>query len=248
MPSGGKRVATTLSIYGIGLLLIATIVTGAIELVQRPRTKLTRVMIGSHDEVYYYHAATPEEARALGAALQKTGFLNDRGTTVLLSKGTAGTLVSFALNDGAWDHPDTVYSFEEIGRRVATSIGGFPIKVRLIDSERLLHKELTVGKLVVGSRDAVYYFGSATEADASALAQALRAAGFLQDQGDAVVLSRNEGTAISFIVNDGVWDRSDAVAGFKRLVQKVAPSVGGLPIQLRLVDGTMAPRKTLAVK
>ena len=247
MPSGGKRLATTISIYGIGLLLLATIVTGAIELVQRPRTKLSRVAIGSHDEVYYYHAATPEEARALGAALQKTGFLNDRGTTVLLSKGTDGTLVSFALNDGAWNHPDTIYSFEEIGRRVATSIGGFPIKVRLIDSHRLLHKELTVGKLAVGSRDGVYYFGSATQADATALAQALRAAGFLQDQGDAVVLSRNEVTAISFIVNDGVWDRPDAVAGFERLVRKVAPSVGGLPVQLRLLDGAMASRKTLAV-
>ena len=63
-----------------------------------------------------------------------------------------------------------------------------------------------------------------------------------------MVLSRNEGTAISFLVNDGVWDRPDAVAGFERLVRKVAPSVGGLPVQLRLVDGTMAPRKTLAVK
>jgi hypothetical protein len=247
MPHGGKRIATTLSIYGVALLLVAIIVTGTIELVQRPRTKLTRVLIGSHDEVYYYHAATPEEARALGAALQKTGFLNDRGTTVLLSKGTAGTLVSFALNDGAWDHPDTVYSFEEIGRRIATSIGGFPIKVRLIDSHRVLHKELTVGKYLAGSHDAVYYFGSATEAQASALAQALRAAGFLQDQGDAVVLSRNDATAISFIVNDGVWDRPDAVAALERIVRKVAPSVGGLPIQLRLVDSTMAPRKALAV-
>ncbi|MDR3699229.1 MAG: hypothetical protein P4L56_06305 [Candidatus Sulfopaludibacter sp.] len=248
MPPGGKRVATTLSIYGIGLLLLATLVTGAIELVQRPRTKLTRVPIGSHDEVYYYHAATPEEARALGAALQKTGFLNDRGTTVLLSKGTGGTLVSFALNDGAWNHPDTVYSFEEIGRRIATSIGGFPIKVRLIDSHRLLHKELTVGKHMVGSRDAVYYLGSATEAEASALAQALRAAGFLRDQGDAVVLSRNDAMAISFIVNDGVWDRPDAVAGLEHLVRKVAPAVGGLPIQLRLVDGAMEPRKSLTVQ
>ncbi len=167
---------------------------------------------------------------------------------MLLSKGTAGTVVSFALNDGAWDHPDTVYSFEEIGRRIATSIGGFPIKVRLIDSHRLLHKELTVGKLMVGSRDAVYYLGSATEAEASALAQTLRAAGFLQDQGDAVVLSRNEVTAISFIVNDGVWGRPEAVAGFERLVRKVALSVGGLPIELRLLDSTMEPRKTQAVK
>jgi len=242
-----RRLATSLSIYGIGFLLLATIVTGGIQLARRPRTKLTRVIVGTRDEVYYYHAATPEDARALGTALQKTGFLNDRGTTVLLSKGTDGTLVSFVLNDGAWDHPDTVYTFEEIGRRIATSVGGFPIKVRLIDSHRILHKELTVGKEIIGSRDVVYYFGSATDAEARALGQSLRAAGFLQDQGAGVILSQGDGTAISFVVNDGVWDRPDAVAGFERLVRQVASSAGGLPVQLRLLNSEMEPRKSVAV-
>jgi hypothetical protein len=227
-----KRVAA----YFLGLLLLATVVAGTVELVRRPRTQLTRVAIGSKDEVYYYHAATKEEARALGEALRKTGFLNDRGTSVILSKGTAGTLVSFVLSNGGWDHPDTVASFEEIGRRVATSAGGFPIKVRLIDEKRLLHKELTVGKAMIGAKDAVYYFGSATEAEAVSLGQALRQAGYFQDLGSSVELAKDGDTEISFVVADGVWNRPDAVAGFERL----ARAVGG--DRLRLLDGDMAPR------
>ena len=247
MPQGGKPLASTLFIYGLGLVLLATVVIGAVQLWERPRSKLTRVRIGTHDEVYYLHAATPEEARALGEALRATGFLNDRGTTVLLSKGTDGTMVSFVLNDGGWDHPGTVYAFEEIGRRVAGSIGGFPIKVRLIDSHRVLHKEVTVGKETIGTRDAVYYFGTATGAQAKAVGEALRGAGFLRDLGSTVVLSKGDTTELSFVVNDGVWERPDAVAGFERLARQVAPAAGGLPIQIRLLNGEMAPQKTVSV-
>jgi hypothetical protein len=248
MPENRGNLARNAFLVGLGLLLVVTIAAGAIELFRRPRTQLTRVMIGSRDEVYYYHAATRRDAAALGEALRNTGFLNDRGTTVLLSKGTAGTVVSFALNDAAWDHPDTVYSFEEIGRRIATSIGGFPIKVRLIDSKRILHKELAVGKVIIGARDAVYYFGAASEAEARSLGQALRIAGFFQDTGAGVVLSKGDGVGISFIVNDGVWERPDAVHGFERLVRQAAPSVGGLPVQLRLLNAGMEPKKSLTVE
>lgn len=248
MPGDYRKLAGSALNLGLGLLLVATIVGGGIQLIRRPRTQLTRVTIGARDEVYYYHAATREEAAALGQALRKTGFLNDRGTTVLLSKGTAGTVVSFVLNDGSWDHPDTVYAFEEIGRRIATSVGGFPITVRLIDSKRLMHKELAVGKAMVGARDAVYYFGSASEAEAKSLGQELRAAGFFRDTGAVVTVSKSDGTAISFIVSEGVWDRAEAVNGFERLARQAAPSVGGLPIQLRLLNPEMEPKKTVTVE
>jgi hypothetical protein len=223
-------------------------VAATVELVRRPRTQLNRVAMGSKDEVYFLHAATREDAEALGTALQKVGFLNNRGTTVLLSKGTAGTLVSFVLSTGGWDHPATIYSFEEIGRRIAGSVGGFPIKVRLIDSHRILHRELTVGKAAIGAKDVVYYYGNSTEADARALGAALHSAGFLQDLGAAVVISRDSGAAISFVVGDGVWDRPDAVAGFERLTRAVASSVGGLPLELRLLNGAMEPKKTVRVE
>lgn len=243
-----RRLAANAVVYGLGLLLLGTVAAGVVELITRPRTQLNRVIIGAKDEVYYYHSATPEEARSLGEALKATGFFNGRGTTVLLSKGTAGTSVSFVLNDGGWDHPETIYSFEEIGRRIAGSIGGFPITVRLIDSRRVLHKELAVGKAIVAEKDAVYYYGTATPAQAAALGQALQTAGYLQGNGASVVLSRDGEPKVSFVVNTGVWDRPEAVAGFENLVRHIAPAIGGLPVRLALLDSEMAPRKTVTVE
>lgn len=241
-----KNVASILLAVAIGLALIATIVVWALNPSKRP--PVPKATIGTRDEVYYYRAATKEDAQALGDALVRIGFLNDRGTTVLLSKGTAGTVISFVVNEGGWDHAETVYSFEEIGRRVAPALGGFPIKVRLIDSERAMRKELTVGRVVVGSKDEVYYFGSATEADAANLGRALQSAGFLADRGASVGLSKGDGTGISFVLDDGAWERKDAVAGFERLVRQAAPSVGGLPIKLRLLNPRMEPKKEWTVR
>ena len=234
--------------YVIGVLLLASIVAATVQLAMRPRTQLNRAAVGRKDEVYFLHSATREEAQALGRALQSIGFLNDRGTTVLLSKGTAGTLVSFVLSEGGWDHPETIYSFEEIGRRIANVVGGFPIKVRLIDARRVLHRELNVGNAAIGARDVVYYYGSAEEDEARRLGQTLRNLGFLQDAGSAVVLSRDGTTDLCFVVADGVWDRVDAVAGFERLARAAAASVGGLPVRLRLLNEAMEPKKTVDVK
>jgi hypothetical protein len=225
---------------------VALIVAAAIWGTRSPaRQTLPKVIVGTRDEIYYSHAATKEDAVSLGQALQATGFLNDRGTTVLLSKGTAGTIVSFALNDGAWNRADTVLSFEEIGRRIANSVGGFPIKVRLMDDARSVHKELTVGKVIVGGRDEVYYFGSATQAEAEALGRALTSDGYLVGAGSSVVLSKDFETVMSFVVEDGAWDRPGTVAGFASLAQKAAASVGGLPIDLRLLNSKMEVKKQL---
>jgi hypothetical protein len=241
-----KRIGPILLVVALALSLVATIVVWALNPSKRAPTP--KVTIGTRDEVYYYHAATKEDAQALGQALVRVGFLNDRGTTVLLSKGTAGTVVSFVVNEGAWDHPATVYSFEEIGRRIAPVVGGFPIQVRMIDSERALRKELTVGRVAIGARDEVYYFGSATEAEAAALGHALQSARFLVDRGASVVLSKGEGTGISFVLDEGAWDRPDAVAGFERLVRQAAASVGGVPIRVKLLSPRMEPKKEWTVR
>jgi hypothetical protein len=245
-PGPGRRLAPTLLASGVGLALLATIVAWGIY--PSRQSVNTKVVIGTKDEVYYSHAATKEDAESLGQALKGIGFFNDRGTTVLLSKGTAGAVVSFALHAGAWDHPDTVYSFEEIARRVAPAVGAFPITVRLSDSVWTVWKQLVVGRVIVGAMDEIYYFGPATEADAEALGQALRSAGFLVDAGASVVLSKDGGTAISFVVGDGVWERPDAVAGFERLTRRVAAAVGGLPVKLVLLNSKMETEKEVAIR
>jgi hypothetical protein len=245
-PGPGRKVASILLASGVGLALLATIVAWYLH----PSRQLvnSKVVIGARDQVYYSHAATKEDAESLGRALKGIGFFNDRGTTVLLSKGRSGAVVSFALYGGAWNHPETVFSFEEIARRVAPAVGAFPITVRLSDAKWTVYKELVVGKVIIGARDEIYYFGPATEADAEALGKALSSAGFLVDAGATVVLSKDGGTAISFVVGDGVWKRPDAVSGFEQLTRRVATAAGGLPVKLMLLNSKMETEKEVALR
>jgi hypothetical protein len=231
--------------FGIGLAVLLTIAAG--EMWVR-RTREHKVMVGTNDEIYYYRRATKEDAIALGQALRKIGFLNDRGTSVLLWQGSGRTVISFVLNAGAWDHPDAVSNFAEIGRRIAPAVGGFPLKVCLVDATRAVRKELTVGKATIGARDTIYYFGSATEADAKALGQALQAAGYFEDLGVTVMLLKSGGTAVSFVVQEGLWEQPATATALEGLVRRVAPSIGGLPVELRLLDPRMETRRRVAVR
>src|ERR1035438_9883027 len=176
--------------WGVGLALLVTIAAGVYRIESHKNRK---VIIGTRDEVDYTGYATEADARMLGQALAASGFFSNQGVSVLLSKGPGGASVSFVVKEGAWNHPDTIASYEVIGRRIAPSIGGFPITVRLLDSAGHV-KKLTVGRVLIGNRDEVYYFGSATEADAQRLGQALKGIGFFADIGASVVVSKGDGT------------------------------------------------------
>jgi hypothetical protein len=242
-PPGRRRIAPLLLAGGAGLLLIALIADWVID---PPGNRgLSKVTVGTKDEVYYSHAATAADAASLGNALQSMGFFTGRGTAAILSKGTGGTVLSFVLNDGGWDRPATVAGFEEIGRRSAISVGGFPVQLRLCDAKWGVRKELTVGRFASGVNDEVYYFGSATRADAEGLAKALRAAGYLVDSGATVEISRDGATSLSFVIGEGLWNRPDAVAQLEVLTRKVAPSVGGLPVDIRLLNPKMEIKKEI---
>jgi hypothetical protein len=238
-----SRIAPQWVGLGVGIALLATIAGVEISIHSTPK-----VVIGKNDEIYYYRRATKEDALALGDALQKIGFLNDRGTSVLLWMGGGPTVVSFVLNDGAWDHPNVISNFTEIGRRIAMAVGGFPIQVHLIDAHRNIRKKMTVGKAMAGTKDIVYYFGEATDRDARTLGEALRSAGYFADRGATVALLKGEGTVISFVVQDGLWDQPAAIATLDRLARQLAPSVGGLPIELRLLDRAMDIKQAVTVR
>jgi hypothetical protein len=120
------------------------------------------VTVGTKDEIYYFHSATEADAVKLGRALQDDGFFVGIGGLVRLSKGTGGTVVSFVCDGSDCDDPEAAFAFEELGRRIAGSIGGLPIKVRLMDSRWAMREELSVGQVIVGTRDEIYYFGSVT--------------------------------------------------------------------------------------
>ena len=107
---------------------------------------------------------------------------------------------------------------------------------------------MTVGKIVVGTKDEVYYYGSATQSDANALAESLNANAFLGDRGVDVFLAKGDGsTSITFLVAQDSWDNPETVASFDKLVREAAPAIGGLPIELRLADNRLETKKVESV-
>lgn len=242
----GQKIVSISIALGIGLFLLAMFLTGNLR---RPQQGAGfKVVIGTKDAVYCSHAATAEDAKALGLALRSVGYFKDHGADVTLSKGAGGTVVSFATGGDAWNRPDTVYEFEAIGMRIAPSVGGFPIKVRLMNANRVMKRELVVGKITVGAKDELYYFGSATKADAEALAQALKDGMFFTDLGAKVMFSKESGKSISFVVNQNAWERPDFFAVFGDVVHRAAPSVGGLPITMRLLNFDMEPQRDMVIQ
>ena len=204
----------------------------------------TGVVIGSKDEVYYSGSATRQDAQSLGNALKANGFFTDRGADVFLSKGSDGTIVSFVVNKDFLNQPGTLISFEEVGRQIAPTVGGFPIHVRLMNPEREVKQESVVGKLEFPGNDAVYYLGTVKQSEAHALGQKLQSVGFFAGKGNDVFLSRHkDGTALSFVVSDGAWDRPAIVDDFEKITRAAAPSVGGLPIRFRLINTSLEIKK-----
>jgi hypothetical protein len=238
-----SRIAPQWVGLGVGIALVAALVGGYLS--RRPSTD-PKVTIGKNDEVYYYRRATKEDAKALGDELVRIGFFTDRGSSVLLWMGGGPTVVSFGVGEGAWEHPNTIANFTEIGRRIAPTVGGFPLEVHLIDANRIVRKKMNVGRAAIG-KDVVFYFGDATAQDAEALGTALKAAGYFTDHGVSVALLKGEGRVISFAVRDGLWEDVGVMATMDKLVRQVAPAAGGLPITLRLVNRDMEMKQELLV-
>jgi hypothetical protein len=207
----------------------------------------TKVVIGSKDEVRYSGTATKEQALALGQALKTSGYFSDTGASVLLNKGASGTILSFVVKAGIWDDWGKVAAFEEIGRDMAASVGGFPLKVRLVDDGVTVKKEMDVHPNLKAGGIEMRYSGSATEAQAQALAEAFHKA--LADKELTVLFSVNQGKReIAIVVHDGTWNDAATVEGLQNFVRLVADSAGGLPITLRLIDSALDSKKEVPVQ
>lgn len=196
------------------------------------------VIIGTKDQVMYSGLATKAAAIALGNALKSNEYFQDRGSSVLLNKGIGSTTISFAVQDGVWNQPGVLSSFEEIGREVAPAAGGLPVQVRLVNSNLEVEAASTVGEVKFDGPDGVYYEGSATRDEAKALGQRFESMGFFKGKGANVFLTRHDdGTTLAFVVAvDGAWNNPKMVSSFEAIVRDVAPTVGGLPIDMHLVN------------
>jgi hypothetical protein len=163
---------------------------------------------------------------------------------VLLDKGTSGTVISFVLQNGAWNQAGILSSFEQITWQVAPSVGGLPVQMCLVDSDKKLQKTSTVGQATFDGGDTVAYEGNATQADAQALGQQLKAMGFFTGKGaDVFVAKQDDGTTIGFVVSDNTWDNATAVSDFEAIARQIAPTVGGLPVHMQLDDAALTVKK-----
>jgi hypothetical protein len=202
------------------------------------------VTIGTKDQVIYSGTATEAQATALGNELKSEGYFTDRGVTVLLNIGANGTTISFVVGDGVWNQSGMMGQFEELGREVASTVGGLPVTVQLMDTHEDVEKTGIVGVVQLTGGDAVYYEGYSTLADAQALAQKLQSTGFFTGKGANVFLKKHtSGTTLAFVVTDGAWNDAKMVSDFETITRSVAPSIGGLPIDLRLLSTTLVVEK-----
>jgi hypothetical protein len=202
------------------------------------------VVIGTKDQVIYSGIATNADATALGNVLKSSEYFQDRGVSVLLDKGIGSTTISFGVQDGIWNQAGMLSSFEELAREVAPAVGGFPIQVHLVDSSGNVEATSMVGEVSFGGSNAVYYEGSATKREAQALGRQLESMGFFRGNGANVFLTRHDDdTTLGFVVVGDAWNNRTKLSSFETIVRAVAPTVGGLPINMRLVDTQLQVKK-----
>lgn len=208
-----------------------------------------KVAIGE-DEVVYSGTATRDEATALGNALKIRRYFQNHGVTVMLDKGAAGTAISFVVKEGSWNNPGLVCWFEDVTKEVAPVVGGLPVQLRFLNNSKAVEKSLTVDKVekVVAGNDQVLYSGAATPDDATALDKALRDGCYFEYRGGTVQLDKGNGvTAISFMVQDGAWGKPGVLSAFEEAARELAPAVGGLPVQVNLLNRNMEAKKSSTI-
>ena len=254
--SRGGKLGSRWVAAGIGVAFLA-VIFGAVFFVMLGKelagghsvaSEKTKVTIGTSDTVYYSGSATKGDAQALGNELKEIGYFTDRGVTVLLSKKNTDAVVSFVVKEGVWNNPDTVTAFQQIGGTIAPVLGRPSIDVRMVDKAQETKKEFNAGKLIIGAKDEVYFAGTATESEAKALGDALRQAGYLGDRGVSVLLYKGDATMISFVVKEGIWDKPSSVTSYQKIAREVAPQVGGLPVELRLLNSSLETKKEITIQ
>ena len=215
-----------------------------------------RVKVGKDSFVLYDGMATKADAQALVAALTKDGFFSKPDELVLLSKGPQGTVISIPTgaddhSDATpWDDPHFLAWAQVTGVLVAPSVGGPPVRMAILSTQGKVMKEVPIvaRQLIVG-RDSVWYSGAATETDAAALGKALTQSGWFGHRGSRVWLTKDaDGTSLSFLVREGVWDEPKSVALMMQIAARAMPAVGGPPVTVHLLNSDFERKKTMVIQ
>jgi rhomboid protease GluP len=148
------------------------------------------------------------------------------------------------------------------------TVGGVGVAAACLAMARVPQGEIPNGQwywqlhfgpsVTVGKGDRVAYAGTATVSDADRLAHALLDAGFFRNPDVVVLLTKNAaGTSISIPIwkdynkagsAQAPWNEPEFLAGIRTFGIEVAPSVGGPPLQMQLVDSKGELKKSLAIQ
>ena len=102
----------------------------------------------------------------------------------------------------------------------------------------------------MGQGQEVDYTRGATRSDAERLGEALKEYGYFDGTVPSMVLLAGKPGAreVSFLGSEGAWDDSHNVDYIRDLAEYVAPSIGGLPLTVRLLDERMYEQKRLRIE
>jgi hypothetical protein len=244
----GGQLGSKTDAFLVGIATLAALFGVICAVVYQYQTHKT-IVIGTKDQVIYSGLATKSDATALGNALKSNEYFQERGVSVLLEKGIGSTTISFGVQEGVWNQPGILSSFEELAREVAPTVGGLPIEIQLTNSNGEVEDTSMVGEVHVDGKDGVYYEGSATKDEAQALGQRFESIGFFRGKGANVLLIRHDdGTTLAFVVVGEAWNNPSKVSSLETIVRDVAPTVGGLPIHMHLVNAQLQVEKDESVQ
>ena len=145
--AAGGKLASGWRAAGVGLLWLAVVgivwfgtvlavqgvAAGAVSAISSSSEVLAKD--GATIDVRYESPITREQARSVGQRLLDMGYASNSQTAqVLVSRSSSTVVMTFPLQEGAWAKPGVADGFREIVRQLAPSVGGLPLRVRLVNS------------------------------------------------------------------------------------------------------------------
>lgn len=244
-------------VLGGALIVIVVLVVAALRFgPPHFRGHGDRIAVTDKEEVYYKNVSW-EEACQLGQVLKDLQFFDgNTRKTVQLSRRDNCAIVSFVVQDGAWNNADTVEYLRYVVLLVSARLyEGQPIEVRLCDKHLKVMKTLrldqeTLGKrLEYSAREEIFYKGM-TEEDARKLGDVLKQLGRFNGEHDRTLLVARdaEGVKISFVVGEGAWNDDAAVEDFKNLGRLIRLQIfQDSPLEVRMTDERLALKKKIPI-
>ena len=244
----GEKCAAAFEIKPFKVSLLSTQLNNMKDL---PITQ-RRLQVSPQEQVVFTDSTSLADAKLLAEALKQADYFDNSAPAIVrLSTGAEGTAVSFALQEGKWDDAAVLRGLTTLGEKCAAPFGPQSFKVRLLDTNLNQKKELpiTQRRLLASPEEQIVFSSPITLAQAQALAEALKQAGYFDASAPAIVrLSKTDkGHSLGFVVGDGAWEKPNVITELEGVARKVADSVGK-PLSIEFLDNEMVVKKTIPLE